>query len=166
MLTKNTFLIRRARFNYWKSTWSSASSFLKCSASVNPCKSVIEKMWVPRRPSLSLLEKIIIRHTLHFTKRNYSSDSQQGRDWKDVFRDGRQSSSTTWPAPTVCTLKRDKLQRFCVDWQKVMGVTKPGSCSLSRTHGCFKSYGKTAVFCVTVPITGHWQAKAKQTNPI
>ena len=66
-------------------------------------------------------------------------------------------SSSPWSSPCLLVPKSDGSQRFCTDYRKVNGVTKPDSYPLPRMEDCVDRVGAAKFVTKLDLLKGYWQ---------
>lgn len=66
-------------------------------------------------------------------------------------------SSSSWASPCLLVDKTDKSPRFCTDYRKVNGVTKPDAYPLPRMKDCVDQVGSAQYVSKFNLLKGYWQ---------
>lgn len=71
-------------------------------------------------------------------------------------------SSSSWASPCLLVPKSDNTPRFCSDFRKVNGVTKPDSYPLPRMDDCIDQVGAAKFISKFDLLKGYWQVPLSQ----
>ena len=71
-------------------------------------------------------------------------------------------SASSWASPCLLVDKSDKSPRFCTDYRKVNGVTKPDAYPLPRMEDCVDQVGSANFVSKFYLLRRYWQAPMSQ----
>lgn len=75
-----------------------------------------------------------------------------------------EQSSSSWSSPCLLAAKADSSDRFCTDFRKVNGVTKPDCYPLPRIGDCVDHVGSATYVTKLDLLKGYWQIPLTQRD--
>ena len=68
-------------------------------------------------------------------------------------------SKSAWSSPVVLVKKKNESTRFCVDFQKLNGVTRKDGQPLPRIDDTLDTLGQACLFSTLDLASGYWQVQ-------